>query len=657
MQLPKLTPLQSRFLASFVASAILVVLYLTLTSPQFAYAVDLDSRIPPDHNHPIILDDGYQLEDSDEALEGEERNVKDSHGVGPRAATAVVSALNNNQPGKMNIAFGETQNWVFPSEAINGPSGMPGSQLPRDNTTDAEPVLARDELRRRQDQKKIYITVNTCLQPTASSEAGNSGNSIPPQLAMYISTNVSNTNPGPLVSDPQQQVVEFSGGYALAVVNASNDVHVGISALNVTGFTNIWNYEVAASIDAPYHSVNQTWSNLFFVDGDNHAALLITNDLTQANTSSPVYQQWMTMRPPYGFFAHNMNDSSILGVKNSYCGLSQYAQIMANVPGFENQNVAGMTNRGLGGKPKEQFYINNLNATSKYWGFLAMAGNSTPGVIGGGGKVWMATNFATKTGKLLNSPGPPWLKLILHAITESNCALMYNLSFCSEVAYAVPSNPNLFSPTTGLPDLAAKYDKNAADMYQFFNYSLQQIPCNTTSNAQYSLARNCDDCARAYKQWLCAVTIPRCEDFSNSSPWLMPRNTAQNLTNGSSMVFPANGPDGLNGQTLLGAVPTNSSRNPLIDTDIQPGPYKEVLPCEDLCYDLVQSCPAALQFGCPFPGKGLEQSYGQRSNDSGIIKCSYLGAAYYLSGSERQRVLEIGWMVLVAVASGALLLL
>src|SRR2546423_11569529 len=109
----------------------------------------------------------------------------------------------------------------------------------------------------------------------------------------------------------------------------------------------------------------------------------------------------MTMRPAYGVFAHNMNGSSILGVQNSYCGLSNYAQIKANVPGFENQHVAGMTNRGVGGKPKEQFYINNLNATSKYWGFLALPGNSTPGVIGGGGSVWRAINFTTKTGKLL----------------------------------------------------------------------------------------------------------------------------------------------------------------------------------------------------------------------------------------------------------------
>ena len=48
----------------------------------------------------------------------------------------------------------------------------------------------------------------------------------------------------------------------------------------------------------------------------------------------------------------------------------------------------------------------------------------------------------------------------------------------------------------------------------------------------------------------------------------------------------------------------------MIDQIIKPGPWKEVLPCEDLCYQLVQSCPAALDFACPI-GKRLESSYGK----------------------------------------------
>ena len=54
----------------------------------------------------------------------------------------------------------------------------------------------------------------------------------------------------------------------------------------------------------------------------------------------------------------------------------------------------------------------------------------------------------------------------------------------------------------------------------------------------------------------------------------------------------------------------NSSRNPMIDDVIRPGPYRELLPCKDICYNLTRSCPAALQFACPLEGYGLNYSYG-----------------------------------------------
>lgn len=186
-------------------------------------------------------------------------------------------------------------------------------------------------------------------------------------------------------------------------------------------------------------------------------------------------------------------------------------------------------------------------------------------------------------------------------------------------------------------------------MYQNFNYSLQQIPCNTTSSAQYSLAKNCDDCAHAYKQWLCAVTMPRCEDYSSDLPWLQPRNMAQKFLNASSQVYTPDMivsnlsaaytpmPDAPSGseaftQSYGSVFASNSSRNPLIiDENIMPGPYKEVLPCADLCYSLVQSCPASFGFGCPVPGRGLEVDYGQRSDTN--LTCSYLGAVYYLNAA------------------------
>lgn len=70
-----------------------------------------------------------------------------------------------------------------------------------------------------------------------------------------------------------------------------------------------------------------------------------------------------------------------------------------------------------------------------------------------------------------------------------------------------------------------------------------------------------------------------------------------------------------------------TSRNPQIDAVVKPGPYKEVLPCEELCYDLVQNCPAAMGFTCPRPWNiGFNTSYGTMTGTNGsTITCNYPG--------------------------------
>jgi len=182
----------------------------------------------------------------------------------------------------------------------------------------------------------------------------------------------------------------------------------------------------------------------------------------------------------------------------------------------------------------------------------------------------------------------------------------------------VPSNPSL-----NISELTQIYDTNASALYLNFTYSLQQIQCNTSSVSSYSLAVSCNDCASAYKKWLCAVTIPRCYDFSSNLPFLQPRNAGQPFPNGTNISAVYN--------YLTMSPITNASRNPIIDSTIQPGPYKEILPCQDLCYDLVRTCPATLDFSCP-TGNWLNASYGVR-DPKGDITCSYLGAAYYLNSA------------------------
>jgi calcium channel MID1 len=185
-------------------------------------------------------------------------------------------------------------------------------------------------------------------------------------------------------------------------------------------------------------------------------------------------------------------------------------------------------------------------------------------------------------------------------------------------------------------------------MYANFNKSIAQIACEAPSSQRYSLARNCTDCAAAYKDWLCSVTIPRCEDFSNREEYLQPRAVGQPFPDGTVLDELA-----LREAKVRNTTAFMASRNPRIDEVVKPGPYKELLPCDDLCYKLVQSCPASLGFGCPLPGQtGFEGNYA-RHDPAGGLTCNFPGSAHVRSGVGRA-VVEWGVMVGLVVVAGLL---
>lgn len=200
-------------------------------------------------------------------------------------------------------------------------------------------------------------------------------------------------------------------------------------------------------------------------------------------------------------------------------------------------------------------------------------------------------------------------------VLGTNCKVVTDLDFCDEIQYAVPGNDDKFNNTA----LAKKYDDYARQMYANFETVVAQIPCENPNDSLYSLARNCTDCKNAYKRWLCTVSIPRCEDFLSESVYGVIRNAGQAFPNGTSL------PDDQR-KTLSQKPYFNSSRNKFIDEEIQPGPYKEVLPCEDVCYEVVQSCPASIGFRCPQPFMTMfNYSYGQRNLETDAVTCNYPG--------------------------------
>jgi calcium channel MID1 len=170
-------------------------------------------------------------------------------------------------------------------------------------------------------------------------------------------------------------------------------------------------------------------------------------------------------------------------------------------------------------------------------------------------------------------------------------------------------------------------------MYGYFKNSLAQIPCQAPDEARYSLARDCNDCARAYKQWLCTVAFPRCEEFNSTKPYTQVRNVAQAFPNGTRLSGAARGE--------FPHPAEQASRNVFIDEGVAPGPYREILPCDMVCYLVVQSCPAALGFTCPLPDmKEYAQSYAPRRSDmpKDVVPCNFPGGSTDTSGAGAGRV-------------------
>lgn len=261
-------------------------------------------------------------------------------------------------------------------------------------------------------------------------------------------------------------------------------------------------------------------------------------------------------------------NSTILMTTNLPNELS-YSLCAAKLYDLPNYSVnTSITTRGPLNITRHQFMVSNLTQDTLYSAYLVQNVGSTPGLTT---PVYLSTKI------------------------DANCRIIYDLPFCNQVAYSVPTNPDTFS-TDSIWDIANQYDSQALSKFEPFGTALSQFNCETT---QYSLVRNCTDCYRDYKSWLCAVTIPRCTDSTTSG----------DLSQGTDDVpiSPA-----------LRDISVGASRNPWVDEIMKPGEWTELLPCIDLCYHVVQSCPPFLQFYCP-EGDLATVQYGYWQNGSALV--------------------------------------
>ncbi|KAI1818036.1 stretch-activated Ca2+-permeable channel component-domain-containing protein [Poronia punctata] len=642
----QLSPLQSRLAASLVASCLLFILYLFLFAPQFASATDVNP-IPTGH----ILDDyPYDVEDDTEPLDlrapsyEPEFSLFDRSIMG-RAANNVVT-IGAEEPRSSNIDPGTTNSYVFEPSSVSGRPAqdsntsrelrrsLNGTEEDAKRKEDDTLALDSDLQPRQHSPKRVYISANTCSQPDRVSPDQTSVD--PPQLTLFVSTSKENMSPGPGKDPTTQKAIVFKEGAVMYNTSTGSDIVFSISAPSVSknyfSQSSPYNYEVAVSLERHYHAYQEDTENeknraLYWVDSDADSTLLKTKSL--ATKSDEVISD-----PPYVVFVQNTNNPSINGIRKSYCGLKRYAQIRPLDDG-NGRISTGLRKTEDNNSTIQEFFIGGLNASSDYKGILAINTNSSIqkreigspiGGLDGGLIVYNAIKIQTKP--------------------IGACTVVFNLTMCPESRYAVPGNQTSYPNRTAL---AGFYDDYVKTMYESFDKVLQQTPCQAPSTQQYSLARNCNDCKKAYKDWLCTVAVPKCDDFSTvDEPFLHMRNINKPFPNGTLVDKSITDKYGQKKAY-------NSSRNLAIDEEVQPGPYKERLPCDYLCYELVRSCPASMGFSCPVPDSkyGFNTSYAvpDRNRD---FSCNYPGSAAIPSSAS---IMTVTWASIAIVMIGGLLAL
>lgn len=436
----------------------------------------------------------------------------------------------------------------------------------------------------------IFLSGNICSQPRGAHDKA---------LRVSYSFNESITKDSSLGSH-----TTFKNGYmqALAVSpvrvldsNSTSDysyLYVVVEPVNATTNTPLnvsantaidtWRYKMSISEnDLVYQWDSRSW--LEVLDTDHNSALLVTGNVTaDAQQFSNVSIYDISLYDLYIYsFQESLKLDSALNI--SLCAITNGPYIASSVnwnktddEGHSLERTALAIEKSLTDRRdnvQEQFYITGLNESSTYVAYL--------------------TKKIGKKGNLSDVGGVLFSKQYFSTRESNSCSLIYGLDFCYGVAYSVPS-PQIAPDNKTI--IATTYDKIAESLYSNFSKALEVIPCDTELDARYSPVRTCKDCASSYRNWLCAVTIPRCSD-----------------TNSEYFAFREKG----------------SNRNDFLNNMIKPiDDYYEVLPCINMCHAVARDCPSDFGFACPEIEDKVDvgnRSYNVFDLDAAFDTCNFIG--------------------------------
>jgi len=416
----QLSPLQSRLAASVAASIILLILAFTLLpGPKLAFAADVI-------NVPRVIYDDLEVED---AAEVERRDAVDGlykpvfaafdRSLIGRQTESNVAELNDNVPVSFTLKPGEVGYYMFQSGRVTSTERLAdiAGLVPREESGPERDTPERDvsetakeDLGRRVGTRPVFISANTCIQPQRGEGAAITTS--PLQLRFLVSADSNEQLPNRTKSTTQAKV--FDEGAVIYKMDSTGVVYFGIEApVLPDGFAGDWGFEIVASTEGWYHTYEDGDSDdslLHTVANDGSGVLLMTRDLAEnedEHGDGDGTQTIMDSAPPFALFAAPSGSSTFDGVRNSFCGLRNYAQIVGmHDADHANKISVSMTTRGHGNRPKQQFWLSGLNSNTKYSGILVRTGRNpmlekrqNRGGNNGGVQVLQQTDFETQTGE------------------------------------------------------------------------------------------------------------------------------------------------------------------------------------------------------------------------------------------------------------------
>lgn len=398
-------------------------------------------------------------------------------------------------------------------------------------------------------QIMVFISAAICQVPKTWDQ-----NSPTNGLSLYYTFNQDITNISAMGK------LEFANGYT-----------EGIATTPITG-NNTDLYITVKPDECEHCTLNDTWtyqlglsqSDLVFQYDNNAMVSVVDTDYDSVAFSA--YNLTFANDSNYKLYLYNRTEYASLSILNeSWCAVTN----------AEHDVMEFALNESAVVSDKKFFSVDNLLKSQDYTGVLVRSYDTAEY----GGSVFHLFNFST--------------------MGSEACKVIYGLEFCNEVSYAVPVSRNFSNDMQDVVALGKVYDQHVKDLFTQFEYALEQTACDAHLDSRYSPIRTCDDCRYSYKQWLCAISIPRCSSENGS---------------------------------YYKEYESSDGRNDFIREVIDPPlPYYEILPCIDTCDAIVRDCPADFKFACPTRSDFVGISYGLPDGDTenGAVSCNMVGDKSY----------------------------